>query len=69
MGKLLHEIGNIMQDPDKALPTLNNEQREVLINCYCGAVQVFLYTLGKENLDRDFTIKITQLVVFMFTKM
>ena len=69
LSKLLNEISNIIGDPNKELPSLNHEQREVLINCYCGAVQVFLYTLGKENLDRDFTIKITQLVVYMFTKM
>jgi hypothetical protein len=44
---LLKEISHIMENPAAALPTLNDEQREVLINNYCGSVQVFLYVVGK----------------------
>jgi dUTPase len=45
---------------------LNEEQREVLINNYCGSVQVFLVMVGKNNLEYGLAKQIVQLVVVMF---
>ena len=60
-------ISDQNKNPQAITPNLNEEQRELLINNYCGSVQVFLVRLGKERLNQELCENIVKLCLEIFT--